>query len=288
MVIIPVAFLIKGLVQESYFLYILVKQKLAVGLFEECTTAFCQTISNLIQNEFVASQLKEITKSAADWMVGKGSLFLVNLPKLFVNLFVVFFTLFFFMKDGKELIYKLHAYFQLRQKNFSLILGRLEEIIHGVVYGYLLVALIQGVFGALGFFLFGIPSPLFWGLVMALFALVPAVGTGVIWVPASLFLLLDGVFQNSTPLILKAAGLFVYSFIFVGSVDNILRPKLISDKAKVHAAIIMLGIFGGLMVFGPLGIVLGPLVLSLTTEVMKIYLASKGKTNLVLNKKNQQ
>ncbi|MDO8511483.1 MAG: AI-2E family transporter [Nanoarchaeota archaeon] len=274
-VIIPAGLLIKVLIQESYVIYLLVKQKLAVGLFKNCTTELCIAISDFSQSEAVSSQLKEITRSATNLIIGKGSAFLVNIPRLAINLFVVFFTMFFFLKDGEALLKSLNNYFQLRHKNYVLILGRMREIIHGIVYGFLLIAMIQGIFGALGFFLFGIPSPLFWGLIMGFFALIPAIGTGVIWVPASLILLLDGVFQNSTPLILKGIGLFVYSFIFVGSIDNILRPKLMGDKAKVHVAIIMLGIFGGILLIGPLGVIFGPLVLSLTTEVMKVYLVGK-------------
>lgn len=272
-VIIPAGLLIKVLIQESYVIYLMVKQKLAVGLFYNCATELCTAISELSQSEWFSSQLKEIARSATNLIIGKGSAFLVNIPRLAINLFVIFFTLFFFLKDGESLLNRLHNYFQLRHKNYVLIVGRVREIIHGIVYGFLLIAMIQGIFGALGFFLFGIPSPLFWGLVMGFFALIPAIGTGVIWVPASLILLLDGVFQNSTTLILKGIGLFVYSFIFVGSIDNLLRPKIIGDKAKVHIAIVMVGIFGGILLIGPLGVILGPLVLSLTAEIMKLYLA---------------
>lgn len=278
-VVIPAGFLLKVLVQESYVIYLLVKQKLAVGFFENCASELCKAITEFSQNEVVSYQVKEITKSATDLVISKGSSFLLNLPRLMINLFVVFFTLFYFLKEGEGMLKRLHHYFQLRQKNYEVILNRLKEIIHGVVYGYLLVALIQGVFGALGFLIFGVPSPFFWGVVIAFFALVPAIGTGVIWIPASLILLLDGVFQGSTAGIVKGVGLFVYCFIFVGSVDNILRPKLIGDKAKVHTALIMLGIFGGIMFFGPLGVMLGPLVLSLTAEVMHIYLIKKDKNS---------
>ena len=274
-VVIPAGLLIKVLIQESYVIYVLVKQKLAVGLFNNCTTELCTAISDFSQSEWFSSQLKEIARTTTSLVIGKGSAFLVNIPRLAINLFVIFFTLFYFLKDGENLLKRLHNYFQLRHKNYVLILGRVKEIIHGIVYGFLLIAMIQGIFGALGFFLFGIPSPLFWGLIMGFFALIPAVGTGVIWVPASLILILDGVFQDSTSLILKGAGLLVYSFIFVGSVDNILRPKIIGDKAKVHVAVIMLGIFGGILLLGPLGVILGPLVLSLTVEIMKVYLAGK-------------
>lgn len=278
-VIIPAGLLIKVLIQESYVIYLLVKQKLAVGLFKNCTTELCMAISDFSQSEWFSTQLKEIARSATTLIIGKGSAFLVNIPRLAINLFVVFFTLFFFLKDGESLLNRLHNYFQLRHRNYVLILGRVKEIIHGIIYGFLLIAMIQGIFGALGFFLFDIPSPLFWGLVMGFFALIPAIGTGVIWVPASVILVLDGVFQNSTPLILKGVGLFVYSFIFVGSIDNILRPKLMGDKAKVHVAIIMLGIFGGILLIGPIGVIFGPLVLSLTAEIMKVYLVGKKVKN---------
>jgi len=277
LVIIPAGFIFKAAVQESYGAYLLVKQKLALGLFKECSRELCKAISGFSKNEFVSSQLKQITGSVTQWMIAKGSAFLLHLPRLAIYLFVVFFTLFYFLKDGKNLLKHLQDYSQLHKKNYTDILIRIQEIIHGIVYGYLLIALIQGIFGALGFFFFGIPSPLFWGMVMAFFALIPAIGTGIIWVPAALFLLLDGVFQNSTPLILKGIGLLVYSFIFVGSIDNFLRPKIISEKAKVHTAIIMLGIFGGILLVGPLGVVLGPLVLGLTVEVMKMYVVEKKK-----------
>ena len=107
---------------------------------------------------------------------------------------------------------------------------------------------------------------------MAFLALIPYIGTGVIWVPAALFIFLDGVFQNSTPLILKGVGLFLYCLVFVASSDNILRPKLIGDKAKVHPVIILVGILGGMALFGVIGVLVGPLILSLTSVLVESYL----------------
>ncbi|MFH1829036.1 MAG: AI-2E family transporter [Nanoarchaeota archaeon] len=280
--VIPLTFLVKSLVQESYVIYLLVKQKLAVGLFRNCENTFCEAIRAFGHNEFVNTQIKEWIKTITNWVIQKGSYFLISLPKIVLNLFVTFLTLFYFLKDGDELLRKLNHYFSSHQKNYLIIISRLKEILHGVVYGYLLIALIQGFFGALGFFIFGISSPLFWGVIMAFLALIPVLGTGVIWVPASLILLLDGIFQDSTTLVVKGIALFVYSFIFVGSVDNFLRPKLIGQKAKVHTAIIMFGIFGGILMFGPLGVIIGPIVLSLTAEVIDLYLSNKN------SKKNEK
>ena len=274
-IVIPTIFLIKGLVQESYFLYSLFKQRITEGIFTQCSSSFCETLTKFSQDPFISSQLKSVLKASTDWIVVKGTSFLVNLPRLLINLFVVFFTLFFCIKDGERIIKYFQSYVLLGRKNVTFLLTRFKEIMHGVVYGYILVALIQGFFGVLGFFLFGIPSPLFWGFVMAFFALIPAIGTGIIWVPAAALLILDGVFQSSNFLIMKGIALFVYCLIFVASIDNIIRPKIIGDKARVHTMVIMLGIFGGILFIGPLGVILGPLILSLTAEVLKIALAGK-------------
>ena len=274
-IVIPAVFILKIVIQESYTIFLLLKQKLASGLFTECSSELCRAISEFIHSEFVSAQLKQIIGNATQWIIEKGSAFVLNIPHLVISLFVIFFTLFYFLKDGENLLKQLQHYFQPHQKNYAVMLVRTKEILHGMVYGYLLIALIQGILGAFGFFLFGVSSPLFWGLMMAFFALIPAVGTGIIWVPASLFIFLDGIFQNSTLLILKGIGLFTYSFIFVSSIDNVLRPKIISEKTKVHTAIIMIGIFGGILLLGPLGVVLGPLILSLTIEAIKMYLGEK-------------
>jgi predicted PurR-regulated permease PerM len=274
-IIIPGIFFVKTLVEESFVLYLVMKQKLAVGLFNECQHAFCETLQNFSQNQQFQFQIQEAIRGVTNWIIQQGSSFLISVPKIVVNLFIMLFTLFYFLVDGKLLLVKLNRYFGAHKEKYKKATERLQEITQGIIYGYVLVAVMQGAFGALGFFLFGISSPLLWGLVMSFLALIPILGTGFVWVPASLFLFLEGVFQGSNSLIIKGIGLFVYCLIFVSSLDNIIRPKLIGDKAKVHPAIVLLGIFGGLFFFGPLGVLLGPLILSLTVVVLELYLGEK-------------
>ncbi len=88
-------------------------------------------------------------------------------------------------------------------------------------------------------------------------------------------MILDGIFQNSNSILFRGIGLLIYSFIFVATLDNFLKPVMIGDKAKVHPAVVMLGIFGGLFVFGPLGVFIGPLVLSLTLVLIDAYFSTK-------------
>ena len=270
-IIVPSIFFVKMLVQESYVIFLLGKQKLATSFFSGCQNGFCNSIENIISNPSFKFHAQDLLKTATNWVVQKGSNFLISVPQVILNLFIVFFTMYYFLKDGKNLLSKIHFFFGTKQNKYVHVISRLKEIIRGIVFGYALVALIQGTLGGIGFFLFGISSPIFWGAAMALLALIPFLGTGVIWVPASLIIILNGVFQDSNILIAKGIGLFVYCFIFVSSLDNFLKPKLMGEKAKVHPAVVLLGIFGGLFLFGPVGVLLGPLIVSLLLVLISAY-----------------
>lgn len=274
-IIVPSVFFVKALVKESYVLYLVGKQRLATGLFQNCTNQFCQTIHNLGQNPDFSFQVQQVLKFITDWIIQKGSNFLVSVPKLGLSLFVTFFALFYFLRDGEKFMGQLNSFLFMGERKYQYIISRLKEIIHGVIYGYLIVALLQGTLGALGFYLVGIPSPIFWGMLMAILALIPALGTGLVWLPASVILFLDGSFQNSNVIMLKALGFFLYSFFVVGGIDNLLKPKLIGEKAKVHPMLITVGVFGGLLLFGPVGVIAGPLLLSLTSVFIDAHLLEK-------------
>ncbi|MBT4804977.1 AI-2E family transporter [Candidatus Woesearchaeota archaeon] len=274
-IVIPAVFFVKGLVQESYNVFIIFKQKLATGLISNCKSQLCETLRSYSQNSEINFQVQETAKTVINWIVNKSSDLLVSVPKVLLNLFVLFFTLFYFLKDGKDLLRKINHYLKLQRNNYIRLLRRLKEIVHGLVYGYLVVALIQGLTGYLGFLIFGISSPLFWGLFMAFLALIPFVGAGIIWVPASIIIILEGVYNNSTWLIVKGVLLFIYGLVFISSVDNIFKPKLMGNKAKIHSVVVLIGILGGLFTFGLLGVILGPLLLSFTIEFIDIYLLKK-------------
>ncbi|MEK6900979.1 MAG: AI-2E family transporter [Nanoarchaeota archaeon] len=271
LILVPGIFLVKTIVEQAYVIFVLVKQRLAEGLFVSCQNSFCQALENLANDPTVSYQVQEISREVTHWVIQKGSALLVSVPRIVINLFIVFFVMFYFLKDGEKLHERLHTYLRLKKSKYATFVGRIKEIIHGIVFGYFIVALVQGAVGAIGFFLFGVSSPLFWGVIMGLLALIPYVGTGFVWLPAALFIFVDGLSQDSTSLMVKGAGLFVYGAVLISGIDNIIRPKLMGEKAKVHPAIILLGIFGGILIFGPLGIIIGPVVLALTSEIVTTY-----------------
>lgn len=274
-IFIPSIFFLKTIIQETYVLYLVGKQRLAIGLFQNCVNQFCQVVKDLSQDPNFNSQIQGMLKSITNWVVEKGSEFLISLPKLFLNLFIALFSFFYLIRDGENIMSRINEFLFMGEKKYAFIIHRLREIIHGLVYGYIIIALLQGALGALGFFAVGISSPIIWGIIMAILALIPSLGTGFVWLPAAVILFLDGIFQNSNVLIFKAVGLFLYSLFIVAGIDNILKPKLIGERAKVHPLLIMIGVFGGIFLFGPLGVIVGPLILALTSVFIEAYLVKK-------------
>jgi len=127
------------------------------------------------------------------------------------------------------------------------------------------VAVVQGFLGGVAFAVLGIGAPVFWGVVMAFFALIPLLGTGIVLGPAIVWLLLNGAWT-------KAAILAVLSFFVIGMVDNFLRPILVSGRAQMSALVLFMSVLGGIGVFGMLGLVMGPIVVATAASVMDVYI----------------
>ena len=277
-ILVPGFFLLQSLLEQSFLIFTAMKNRFAVGIFEGCTNTVCKVLEDVSADPSIQPHIQRTLQLISSSIVENGSSLLLRIPGILLNLFVMLFTLFYALKDGPRVLRNLISFLRVQDQRYTRFFKRFNEIIRGVIFGYLVIALLQGTLGGLGFFLFGVQSPIFWGSVMAFLALIPFLGTGVIWVPASLFLILEGIFTNSNSLIIRGVGLGVYSLIMVSGFDNILRPKLISGKAKIHPLVIMLGIFGGIFLFGPLGVIVGPLLLSVTAVFITMYIQNNHGT----------
>jgi predicted PurR-regulated permease PerM len=165
-------------------------------------------------------------------------------------------SLYFLFKEGPSLRQNIIRFSPLSEELDRKIMQKLEDTINSVIRGSFVVAIIQGFLAGLGLLFFGVPNPALWGVLAAIGALVPGVGTTVVIIPAVLYL-----FAVSTPL--ASLGLLIWGVLVVGLVDNILRPYFYARGIKIHPVLILLSVLGGISVFGPLGFVFGPLVLSL-------------------------
>jgi len=188
---------------------------------------------------------------------------LYSLPTKILGFFVLIFTYFYLIRDGDAIISKTVEFIPLRKEIKERFMKEFKDITHSTVYGLVIGGFVQGVLGALGFFLFGLPNPLLWGLVMMILSILPFLGPIIIWGPAALYLLITG---STTPGIL----LMVYGA-FMTILENVMRPKIISGRTNMHPILVIIGLLGGLKVFGIVGIILGPLILSFLAISLKGY-----------------
>jgi predicted PurR-regulated permease PerM len=143
-------------------------------------------------------------------------------------------------------------------------LERFTSVTRAMIKGTLLIGLLQGTLAGLAFGVAGVGNAVFWGIVMAVLSIVPGIGSAVVWVPASIILIVQGH-------VVAGVGLMLFCGLVVGSVDNVLRPMLVGKDVNMHELMIFFGTLGGLFMFGMAGLLIGPLVASLFLTIWDIY-----------------
>ncbi|MFC1728170.1 AI-2E family transporter [Nanoarchaeota archaeon] len=270
---VPFVSLTQTVSKEGVQLYLLTKQKIATGKIidiecsEEDTSLGCSINKNV--QEFVSDTrnkfyLENVLSKGANFIVDKSSDFLLMLPQIILFLFVMLFTVFYLLTDSKNFIEQVKSWIPLKESHKEMIFKQFANLTHATVYGQFVVALIQGGLGALVYLALGISSPIIWGLLTAFFALLPVLGTAIIWVPLAINLLINGFIIKG--IILLLLGTFVISLI-----DNILKPRIIGKRTKLHPVLVLVGVVGGLITMGLIGIVLGPLIFSLLISFVEVY-----------------
>lgn len=187
-----------------------------------------------------------------------------NLLSFTVNFLLTAFTLFFLLRDGATIARGLQALLPLEPKHTEALFTRLYDAVSTVVRGTIVTALAQGALGGLGYWIFGVPFPVFLGLGTALLSLMPVVGSALIWVPACLYLFLKGAW-------IRGVLLFGWSAVIVSTADNILKPSLMSGGTNLPTLFLFFGMLGGLQVFGALGLILGPVLLVTLAAFLEMY-----------------
>lgn len=259
LLLVPVSFFGFQIFQESTDLY--------NTLTQEGGGSFINSIEGAINNFLPGANidLNQYGKRAGQWLVQNISVIFSGIATFFVTLFLSLFAFYYFLKDGHKLKSYLIKLSPLRNEDDSHILKKLEATVNSVIRGALSVAFVQGILTGLGFAIFGIPNPALWGGIAFISALIPSVGTALVLVPGILYLFLTAGTFN-------AVGLLVWGIVAVGLVDNILGPKLMQrGGVPLHPFLILLSVLGGLQLFGVIGFVVGPLVLSFFATIVDVY-----------------
>jgi predicted PurR-regulated permease PerM len=176
------------------------------------------------------------------------------------------YLLFYFLRDRRSALDALRALSPLTRSEMDHLFARLDDTVHATIYGTLAVAMVQGLLGGLMFWWLGLPAPWLWGVVMGLLAVVPVLGAFIVWIPAALFLALEGSLG-------KALILTLWGTVVVGTIDNLLQPILVGRRLRLHTVLAFIAVVGGLMLFGASGLILGPLILATTQVLLEIWSA---------------
>jgi len=179
-------------------------------------------------------------------------------------LFIMLYTMFFFLMDGDKLIEKILYYLPLEDKDERRMLNKFTSVTRATLKGTAVIGILQGTLAGAAFAVVGIDSAVFWGTIMAVLSFIPGIGTALVWVPAVIILAATGHFA-------KAIGLGVFCAAVVGSIDNLLRPILVGRDTQMHELMILFGTLGGIIMFGVVGIIIGPIIAALFVTIWDIY-----------------
>lgn len=262
-VAVPATFLGQRLIVESARGADIVRMKVETGEWRRAIEAQPRLapLAGWIEQQV---DLPGTVKSVTTWLTTTaGSLVKGSLIQV-IGFCLTFYLLFYFLRDRPAALRSLRFLSPLSEAEMDRLFGRVEDTVYATVYGTLAVSVVQGLLGGLMFWWLGLSAPLLWGMVMAVLAVVPVLGAFVIWVPAACFLALEGSWG-------KALILTLWGGVVVGGIDNLLLPILVGNRLKLHTILAFLSVVGGLMVFGPSGLILGPVVLTITTVLLEFW-----------------
>lgn len=193
-----------------------------------------------------------------------------------MELLLILFTTFFFVRDGSRFIAGLSPLLPLSEEELSLLVSRAADTLHATIFGIVAVGILHGALGAFIFWYLNLPHPTLWGLVMGVLALVPYLGTFIVWIPAATLLALSGEWRSATTLVLWGTCVIAMS-------DNILYPALVGRRMHFHTLAIFLFLLGGMFVMGSAGVILGPISLATSYTLLEIWRARLARNGLPQN-----
>lgn len=191
-----------------------------------------------------------------------------SIPNYILNIFVTVFSTYYFLKHGKDLYEFFKSVIPFSNERYKQIIERFDDISRGMIVGQIVVGIVQGILAWLGFWFLGVSNPVLLGFLTAVISIIPLLGAAIVWVPVDIYLFITGYFTGDY---FRAIALLIYGTLVISLIDNILKPKIVGENAKIHPLIILFGILGGIQLFGLPGILIGPLVLTLFDLVIEIY-----------------
>ena len=281
LIVFPSAYILSMLASQAISAYAFFETGLQTGRFQSILGVKDHPIIQGLWHKFnqyvdlseldLNSLLLENLRRLSTFAINQTSRIIKGFSFIIINFCLVVISLYYVFKDGDQLLRKIRETIPLAPQDKDLLFTRLEEMVYATLYGGILVALIQGFLGGFAFWFLGLSSPIFWGTVMAFLSFLPIVGCFLVWGPVVVYFFFQG-------LLLKGILLLVWGAVVVGLSDNFLRPILISKRTKLHTILLFFGVLGGIKAFGLLGLIVGPLVVSVSITILDIYSEKTAQT----------
>ncbi len=272
-IIIPLAFLTKSIANEVISLYERIDIALQAGSYKDIFPFLSdKTLQNIYQKinrhlEVFQINIKDILlntlKENSSYTVHVMTDAIMNLTLFFIDLLIMLFTMYYLFKDSNIIASEIKGLIPLSENQKERIFSRFKDIIYATIYGTLVAGAAQGFLGGLAFWAVGISSPVIWGVVMGLLAIFPMFGAFLIWLPAAIILFVQGDYANGIIL-------FLWGSLVISMVDNLIWPWLVSGRAMLHPLAAFFGFLGGIIVFGPIGLFVGPFLMAVLLVLMDI------------------
>ncbi|WP_321311078.1 AI-2E family transporter [Halarcobacter sp.] len=215
-------------------------------------------------NETLLKKASDATSTIGSWLVSSLSSATKGTAGFLMSLFIMFYAIFYFLINGQKLLDSLSSLVPLSKNDYEELMNRGLMVTKASLKGIIIIGFIQGLLISLSFWVIGLNGPVFWGSVVFLLSAVPGLGAPIVWLPAVIYLLITGSIG-------WGIALAIWGIIVVGLVDNLLRPWIVGNDAKLPDLVILVSILGGIITFGPVGIILGPVIAALLDTVLNIY-----------------
>lgn len=269
LLLLPLWFFTPIVIKQGFKIYLSVQQ---IDFVSVLTGIFPSLFASEQFSAEIGSILYSFTTRLVNSLLNELSQFILNFPVILLHSMVVLFTFFFALRDRKNLAEYIKGLSPFSKDVEKRLFQSSKDITASVLYGQVVVGIIQGLIMAIGFFLFGIPNALLLSVLAVVAGIIPIIGPMLIWVPVFIYLLIQG---NT----FAAIGILIIGLL-ASNIDSVLRSIFISKRTKLHSAIILIGMIGGLFLFGILGLILGPLILAYLLIILEVYRNRYSKENI--------
>lgn len=276
-ILIPLILLLSALINQAIDFYLAFQNVDLTKIVQDITP---QVIKDSGLSTILTESLNNFIPKIFSYVIAAISNAILNIPVFFLQLFVAIFVFFFSLRDGQKIKEYIRSLVPFTKETADKFYKQFKDITNSVLLGQVVVGLIQGLVAGLGYLIFGVPYVILLTILTMIMAIIPLIGAWLIWVPVDIYLFATG---RSGP----ALGLLIYSLFIVSLIDNFLRTYIVSRKTEINPAIVVIGMIGGLFVFGFLGFIIGPLILGYIILMIEIYRKKKAEESIFLKEVKQ-